>query len=49
MRHEALEYLKDLLERKYGDLASEQGCNINGRWLSVAAIVELIEEADEDC
>lgn len=37
--------LKKLLERKYGDLDNPCGCNVNGQWLSVAAIVELIEQA----
>lgn len=37
--------LKNLIERKYGDLDNTCGCNVNGQWLSVAAIVELIEQA----
>ena len=37
--------LKKLIERKYGSLDNTCGCNVNGRWLSVAAIVELIEQA----
>lgn len=37
--------LKQLIERKYGDLDNDRGCNVNGQWLSVAAIVELIDQA----
>jgi len=36
--------LKKLIERKYGDLDNTRGCNINGQWLSIASIVELIEQ-----
>lgn len=37
--------LKQLIERKYGALDNICGCNVNGQWLSVAAIVELIDQA----
>lgn len=37
--------LKQLIARKYGDLDNNRGCNVNGQWLSVAAIVELIDQA----
>lgn len=40
--------LKKLIERKYGALDNTRGCNINGQWLSVAAIVELIEQAAKE-
>lgn len=46
MRHEVLEDLKELIEKKYGSLDDERGAYINGRWLSVKAIVDLIEEVD---
>lgn len=36
--------LLELLELKYGDLDNECGCYVNGSWLSIADIVELIEE-----
>ena len=50
MKWEVLEYLKELIEEKYGSLDNECGCNIRvgGGWLSVAAIVELIDRADEE-
>ena len=49
MRYEVLEYLKELIERKYGSLDDERGAYINGQWLSVEAIVALIDQADEEC
>ena len=49
MKHEVLEYLLKLIRRKYGDLSNDSGCYINGRWLSVEAIVNLIDEADRKC
>ena len=54
MKHEALEYLLEMLEHKYGDLNDERGCSIRNEfsdweWLSVAEIVRLIERADEEC
>ena len=52
MRHEILDYLKEKIELKYGDLEDESGCYISidhgWEWLSVADIVTLIEEADEE-
>lgn len=38
------EELLKLLEEKYGDLSNERGCYVDGAWLSVSNIVELIEE-----
>lgn len=49
MRHEVLEHLKGLIERKYGSLDDSRGAYLNGHWLSVEAIVSLIDQADEDC
>lgn len=46
MNYEILEYLKELIERKYGSLDDERGAYVNGRWLSVRAIVDLIDEVD---
>lgn len=52
MRHEILEYLKECIEAKYGDLEDESGCSISTEhgweWLSIADIVRIIDEADED-
>ncbi len=52
MRHEILEYLKEKIELKYGDLEDESGCSISTdhgwEWLSIADIVTLIDEADEE-
>lgn len=53
MRSEALEYLKEMLERKYGDLEDNAGCYCRNEygeaeWLSVAEIVRLIDRADEE-
>ena len=54
MRHESLEYLLELLERKYGDLEDNSGCYLRNEygeaeWFSVAEIVRLINKADEEC
>lgn len=54
MKHEVLEYLKESLERKYGDLEDDAGCYVRNEfgepeWLSVKEIVRLIDEADEEC
>ena len=40
--------LKDKIEQKYGSLDSEIGCLVNGEWLSVQEIVDLIDECDRD-
>ena len=40
--------LKQLIANKYGDLDNICGCNVNGQWLSVAAIVELIDRAAKE-
>ena len=40
--------LKQLIANKYGDLDNARGCNVNGQWLSVAAIVELIDKAAKE-
>ena len=48
MEHKVLEYLKGLIERKYGTLDDIRGAYLNGQWLSVEAIVELIDQADEE-
>ena len=52
MKWEVLEYLNELIEKKYGSLDNESGCysysGDGGDWLSVAAIVELIDRADEE-
>ena len=51
---EALEYLKELLEKKYGDLNDNGGCYARNddtgenEWLSVKAIVDLIDRAAEE-
>ena len=49
MENEALEILKELLEDKYGDLNNDCGCYVGGQWLSVKRIVDLINQADEEC
>ena len=48
MKHEVLEYLVSLIEQKYGALNNDCGCYVNGRWLSVEAIVNLIDQADSE-
>lgn len=52
MRHEILEYLKERLEEKYGDLYDESGCSFSTDhgWelLSPAEITRLIDEVDEE-
>ena len=39
--------LKDKIEEKYGSLDDECGGYVNGEWLSVRNIVELIDECDD--
>jgi hypothetical protein len=36
------------LEEKYGDLSDDGGCYVNGKWLSVNEIVELILQINDD-
>lgn len=48
MKNEALEKLKELLERRYGDLNDPRGCYVNGSWLSLERIMELINRVDEE-
>lgn len=47
MKNAALQDLLDLLERKYGDLEDGRGFYVDGAWLSVTSILELIECVDE--
>ena len=47
MSSKALDTLKNLLERRYGTLTNPQGCYVNGAWLSVEAIAELIDRVQE--
>ena len=42
-----------MLERKYGDLTDNRGCYVRNEygeheWFSVAEVVRLIEQADEE-
>lgn len=48
MKNEVLAYLKELIEKKYGTLDDERGAFLNGKWLSIAEIVQLIDKADEE-
>ena len=47
MGNKALDTLKNMLERRYGDLTNPQGCYVNTAWLSVAAVAELIDRVQE--
>ena len=47
MNNEALERLKNAIEKIYGNVHDERGCYINGVWLSVDRIVRLIDKLDE--
>jgi len=49
MKHEALEYLMNLIQLKYGTLDDLRGAYLNGNWLSIEAIVTLINQADKEC
>lgn len=52
MKNEVLEYLKNLIEEKYGDLDDDGGCyatvGYEREWLSVKRIMDLLREADEE-
>lgn len=49
MKHLILDSLLLKLKDKFGDLSNEGGCYLdNGEWLSIANIVELIYEVDEE-
>lgn len=41
------EKLKSKIEERYGSLDDERGCYSNGEWLSVKAIVDLIDYCDK--
>jgi hypothetical protein len=51
-RNELLQILLEKLEAKYGDLDDRCGCNVSTdhgwEWLSVADIVDVIMEVDEE-
>lgn len=51
-RNELLQVLLEKLEAKYGDLDDRCGCNVSTdhgwQWLSVADIVDVIMEVDEE-
>lgn len=46
MNNEVLKQLKELLELRYGSLEDDRGCIINGSWLSVENIVQMIDRID---
>lgn len=46
MNNEVLKQLKELLEHRYGTLDDSKGCIVNGSWLSVETIVEMIDRID---
>jgi hypothetical protein len=52
VKDEALRELLERIEVKYGDLDNTRGCAISTdkgyEWLSIANIVELIEEVDRE-
>lgn len=54
MRNGILEYLKALIEKKYGTLEDESGCGLMNEetgeweWLSISEFVRLIDRADEE-
>lgn len=48
MRHDILERLLEVLEEKYGDLDDDCGCYKDKGWFSIARVVEIIKEVDED-
>ena len=45
--NEVLKKLLQRLEQHYGPLDNDTGCYVRNRWLSVAAIKELIMQTDE--
>ena len=51
-RNELLQVLLEKLEKRYGDLNDRRGCSISTdygwTWLSVADIVDIIMEVDEE-
>ncbi len=54
MKHKSLEYLLELLERKYGELDNDFGCWYNNEfgepeWFSLEEVVKLVHRADEEC
>lgn len=48
MNYAVLERLKRLIQNKYGTLDDPRGAYLNGEWLSIEAIVELINQADNE-
>lgn len=48
MKNEVLKRLKELMEKKYGDIDDDRGCYVNGRWLSLAAIYTMMLQVDDE-
>ena len=46
---ESLDWLKALIEKRFGSLDNDCGCYVNGQWLSVASVAKLIDEAEKGC
>lgn len=46
MNNEVLKQLKELLKARYGSLEDDRGCIVNGSWLSVVTVVEMIDRVD---
>lgn len=48
MNHEVLERLKELIRQKYNTLDDCRGAYVNSQWLSVEAVVALIDRVDDE-
>ena len=49
MYHNILNRVLEALKEKYGDLDDDCGCyKDNGQWFSIARVVEIIKEVDEE-
>ena len=48
MKDEMLNKLIERLEERYGDLQDNGGCFVEGEWLSLKQIYDIIDELDND-
>ena len=45
-KNDVLKQVYDAIKEKYGTTANAKGCYINGVWLSINDIVEILYEVD---
>lgn len=41
------EQIKEALKKRYGEI-TDRGCNVNGKWFSLAEVLEIIKKLESE-